>query len=142
MLEQRIDRGLVAVDDVERARRQARLVQQFREADRRRRIALGRLQHKGVAAGERHGNIHIGTMTGKLNGVMPTHDAQRLAQAEHVDAGADVVAEFPLQEVRRAAGELDDFESAGHFAARIADVLPCSRDSRRASSSACSSTVP
>ena len=31
------------------------------------------------------GCIHIGTMTGKLNGVMPAHDAERLTERVHVD---------------------------------------------------------
>ena len=31
-------------------------------------------------------NIHIGTMAGKLNGVMPADDAQRLADLVDVDA--------------------------------------------------------
>jgi hypothetical protein len=73
MVEDRVDRLLVAVDDVEDAGRQAGLHQQLGQcASARRRIALRRLQDEGVAAGDgRGGNIHIGTMAGKLNGVMP-----------------------------------------------------------------------
>ncbi len=123
MFQQRIDRRLVAVDDVEDAVRQARLVQQFREAHRRRRIALGGLQHEGVAAGERHREHPHRHHDREIERRDARRDAQRLAQAEHVDAGADVVAEFPLQQVRCTAGELDDFEAAGHFAARITDGL-------------------
>ena len=69
------------------------------------------------------GNIHIGTIAGKLNGVMPGADADRLAQRPAVDAAAHVVAEFALQQLRDAAGELDDLEAARDFAARIREHL-------------------
>ena len=54
------------------------------------------------------GCIHIGTMTGKLNGVMPAHDAERLAERVRVDAGGDLVGVLALEQLRDAAGELDD----------------------------------
>jgi hypothetical protein len=42
------------------------------EQQRGRRIALGRLQHEAVLPQAMAiGNIHIGTIAGKLNGVMP-----------------------------------------------------------------------
>ena len=57
-------------------------------------------------------NIHIGIMAGKLNGVMPATDAQRLAHRIDVDARPGAFGVFALQRVRDAAGELDHFEAA------------------------------
>ena len=54
------------------------------------------------------GNIHIGTIAGKLNGVMPTHDAERLPERVQVDARRDLGGEVALEQLRDAAGELDD----------------------------------
>ena len=70
-VEDRVDRFLVAIDDVEHAGRQAGFHQQFGQAHRHRRIALRRLENEGIAAGDRGANIHIGIIAGKLNGVMP-----------------------------------------------------------------------
>ena len=69
------------------------------------------------------GNIHIGTIAGKLNGVMPAAHAERLAQRVRVDAGADRLGRLALQQVRGAAGELDDLEPALDLAARVLDRL-------------------
>jgi hypothetical protein len=68
------------------------------------------------------GNIHMGTMTGKLKGVMP--DTERLAEAEAVDAGRDLVGVLALQQARDAAGELHDLEAALHLASRVREHLP------------------
>ena len=69
------------------------------------------------------GYIHIGTIAGKLNGVMPAHDAERLADRVAVDVGRDVLRELTLQEVGKAAGELDDLEPATHFSKRVGENL-------------------
>ena len=64
-------------------------------------------------------NIHIGTMAGKLNGVMPGDDAQRLADLVDVDAARDLLAEAALEQVRDAAGELEVLEAARDLAQRV-----------------------
>ena len=69
------------------------------------------------------GNIHIGTITGKLNGVMPAHHAERLAQRPVVDAGGDLVGVVALEQLRNAAGELDDVDAARDFALRVGEDL-------------------
>ena len=46
-------------------------------------------------------NIHIGTMAGKLNGVIPADDAERLADLVDVDAARDLLGVAALHEVRR-----------------------------------------
>ena len=58
------------------------------------------------------GNIHIGTIAGKLNGVMPAHTPTRLAQRVAVDVGADVLAVLALQQMRNARRELDHLDAA------------------------------
>ena len=72
VLEDRVDRDLVAVHDVEDARRQARLGQQLR---RRTCAADGSFSDGFRMNVLPHaiaiGYIHIGTIAGKLNGVMP-----------------------------------------------------------------------
>ena len=57
------------------------------------------------------GNIHIGTIAGKLNGVMPDAHAQRLAEREQVDPRRDLCREVALEQLRDPAGELDDLEA-------------------------------
>jgi hypothetical protein len=47
-----VDRGLVAMDDVQHAGGGARLHHQLAEADRHRRIALRRFEDEGVADGD------------------------------------------------------------------------------------------
>jgi hypothetical protein len=71
VLEQAIDRDLVAVDDVEHAGRQAGLGQQLGAEVGGRRIALAGLETKVLPHAIAIGYIHIGTIAGKLNGVMP-----------------------------------------------------------------------
>ena len=65
------------------------------------------------------GYIHIGTMAGKLKGVMPATTPERLADRVAVDVGRDVLGELALQELRQAAGELDHLEPAVHLAERV-----------------------
>ena len=71
VIEQRIDRDPVAMHDVEHAGRQPGLGEQLGE-----RMAVTGSRSEGFSTkvlphGDRHGNIHIGTIAGKLNGVMP-----------------------------------------------------------------------
>ena len=73
------------------------------------------------------GNIHIGTIAGKLNGVMPGDDAQRLPHRIAVDAGAHLLGELALQQLRNAGRELDHLDAALHLAGwRPRATLPCS----------------
>ena len=103
------------------------LLQQLGQQQRRRRIALGRLQHERVAAGERHREHPHRHHRREIERRDAGDDAQRLAQRPVVDAAADVVGELALQQLRDAAGELDDLDAALHFALRVADsTLPCS----------------
>ncbi len=69
------------------------------------------------------GKNHIGTIAGKLNGLMIADDAERLADRVDVDAGRDALGEAALEQVRDAAGELDDLEAAGDLAERVGEHL-------------------
>jgi hypothetical protein len=121
--EQRIDRDLVALHDIEDAVRQAGLLQQLGHQQRRRRVALARLQHEAVAAGERdrvhpHRDHHR-----EVERRDAGDDTERLAQGPVVDAGRDLVGEVALQQLRDAAGELDDVDPTCDLALRVGEDL-------------------
>jgi hypothetical protein len=59
------------VHDVKDAIRQTRFFQQFRQTHRGRRRQRWRLETKLLPQASASGNIHIGTIAGKLNGVIP-----------------------------------------------------------------------
>ncbi len=108
----RVDRFLVAVDDVEHARRQAGFDQQFGEAHRHRRIALRRLQDEGVAAGDRRREFPHRDHRREVERRDAGDDAERLAHRIEVDAGAGALGVLALHQVRHAAGELDHLDAA------------------------------
>ena len=69
------------------------------------------------------GNIHSGTIAGKLNGVMPAHTPTGWRTRVRVDRGADVLRVLALEELRDAAGELDHLDAALHRAHRVGQRL-------------------
>ncbi len=70
------------------------------------------------------GNIHMPTIIGKLNGVMPMRaDAKRLAQGIGVDAGTGVLRKLALHQMRNAAGEFHHLDRPLHLAARVGQDL-------------------
>ncbi len=69
------------------------------------------------------GAIHSGTMAGKLNGVIPAHHAQRLAQRETVDAAPDLIGEVALQQIRDAGGEFHHLHAARDLATGVRQHL-------------------
>ena len=70
------------------------------------------------------GYIHIGTMIGKLNGVMPATTPNGCRNRIAVDVRRDVLGKFSLDELGNAARELHHLERALHLAARIGEHLP------------------
>ena len=123
MREQRVDDDLVALHDVEHAIGQAGLLQQVGDEQRRRRVALARLQDEAVAAGDRdreHPHRHHARKVERRDA---RDDAERLAQRPVVDAGRDLVSEVALQQLRDAAGELDDVDAARDLALRVGEDL-------------------
>ena len=68
------------------------------------------------------GNIHIGTIAGKLNGVMPTDTPSGWRSECESTPVADLLGRLALEQVRGAARELDDLEAALDLAARVVDA--------------------
>ena len=131
MREQRVDGLLVAVDHVEHAVGKARFLQQRREDQRRRRIALGGLEDEGVAADDRHRKHPQRHHRGEVERRDAGDDAKRLAKGVGVDAGAHVLGEFALEELRRAARVFDDVDAARELARRIRQHLAVLARDRR-----------
>ena len=130
-MSKRVDRLAVAVDDVQHARGRAGLGQELGEPQRAAGILLGWLQDERVPAGDRdreHPHRHHGR---EVEWRDAGGDADRLAQRPAVDAAPDRVAVLALQQLRDAAGELDDLEPARDLAARIGEHLAVlARDDR------------
>ena len=119
----RVDRFLVAVDDVENALRQSGFQQQLGQQERRGGIALAGLQDEAVAAGQRNGEHPHRHHGRKVERRDAGDHAQRLAQRVAVHAGSDAVGELALQKLRDAAGELHHLDAAGDLARRIGQHL-------------------
>ena len=64
------------------------------------------------------GNIHIGTIAGKLNGVMPAQTPSGWRTDQLSMPRADLLGELALEQMRDAAGELDDLDAARDLALR------------------------
>ena len=69
------------------------------------------------------GCIHIGTITGKLNGVIPAQTPSGWRKRERVDAGGDLVGVLALEQLRDAARELGDLHAADDLALGVLDDL-------------------
>lgn len=134
----RVDRVLAAVHDVEDAVRQTGSLIQPGDEVRGRRVALARLQQERVAGrdGDRvHPQRHHG---GEVEGRDPGDHPERLAEVVHVHAARDLVGEGALEHLPQAAGELHDLPAAGDLPRASSTVLPCSAEMIRPSSSSCS----
>ena len=119
VVEDGVDRLLVAVHDVEDAVRQARLLEQFGHPDAGRRILFRRLQHEGVAARERdreHPERHHHREVERRD---PGADAERLQPRVRVHAAADRTGVLAFEQVRRAGSELDHLDAALHRSHRV-----------------------
>ena len=123
IIEDGVDRLLVAVDDVEDAGRPARLDEQFAEPHRHAGIALRGLQDEGVAAGDRRRELPQGDHRGKIERRDAGDDAERLAHRIEVDAGAGAVGIFALHQMRHAERELDHLDAALNVALGVGDRL-------------------
>ena len=69
------------------------------------------------------GCIHIGTMIGKLNGVIPAHTPSGWRKRVQVDVGRDLVGELALGQLRDPARELDDLHAADDLALGVLERL-------------------
>ena len=121
--QQRVHGFLVALHHVENAVGQASLLQQVGDEQARAGIDRAGLEHEAVAGrdGQRehpHRHHHRKVERGDAR-----DHAQRLAQRPVVDAGGDLVGEVALEQLRNAAGELDDVDAARDLALRVGEHL-------------------
>ena len=123
IVEQRVHGHLVADHHVENARRQARLDHELGEPEGHRGVALGRLEHEGIAAGDGRRELPHRDHGRKVEGRDAGHHAEGLAHGVHVDAGADPLAELALEQVRNATGELDHLEPPLQIALGVGNGL-------------------
>ena len=121
MLQQAVDGHLVALDDVEDPGRQTGLRPQLGQADRSRGVLLAGLEHDGVAAGdgdrEEPGRDH----GREVERADDRDGAKGLANRVHIDVRRGVLGVTALQQLRDAAGELDDLEAPIHLAERVVE---------------------
>ena len=126
MLEQRVDRDLVAVDDVEDAVGQTGLLQQLGGPERCRRILLRGLEHERVAARDRrrpHPHRHHRREVERRDA---GDDAERLADRVDVDAGRGLLGVLALQERRHAAANSITSSPRVTSPSASESTLPCS----------------
>src|SRR5262249_55716374 len=123
MIEQRINRRLIALYDVEDSGWEPRLFEQARHENRGRGVTLARLEDEGVAAGDRERKHPTWHHARKVEGRDACDYTERLTQLPVVEAGRYLIGEVTFQELRNAAGELDDLDSARHLALRVREHL-------------------
>ena len=123
VVQQRVHGLLVTVHDVEDAVRQAGLPPQLGHEQRWRRVALARLEDEGVAAGDGnrvhpHGDHHR-----EVERRDAGHHPERLAERVRVHVRGDLVREVAFEQMRYAAGELDDLQPSQHLATGVGEHL-------------------
>jgi hypothetical protein len=123
VVEDRVDRFLVTVDDLQDTVGQARLLHQFGQHHRARRVTFRGLQDEGVAADKCRGHFPHRDHGGEVERRDSGSHANGLAHGIHVDTGARAVGVFALQQMRRADAELDHLKAALHVALGVGDGL-------------------
>ena len=123
VLEQAVHHDLVAVDHVEDAIGQARLLQELRDVHRCPRILLGRLQDERVPARDGVGEHPHGHHGREVERRDARHHPKRLTDREDVHAGGRLLRESTLQQVRDAGRELDVLQAARHLAHGVGEHL-------------------
>ena len=127
VLQERVDRLLVAVDDVEDALGQSGLGPQLGQDQGGRRVPLAGLEHEGVAAGDGHREHPHRHHRREVERRDADADTQRLPERVQVDPRRDLCREVALEQLRDAAGELDDLQPALRPRPRASlSTLPCS----------------
>jgi hypothetical protein len=117
--EDALDRGPVAVDDVQHAIGEPRLRGQFGQPEGGRRVLLAGLENEGVAAGDghrEHPHRHHGREVERRDA---GDHAQRLPDRRHVHPGGDLRGELALELLGDAAGQFHDLHAPGDLAERV-----------------------
>ncbi len=120
---QRVDCGGVAMDEVERAGRKARLADQSGEQRGGERDPLGRLQDERVAADEGERRHPERDHHGEVERRDPHDHPERLPEQGRIDARADVLEKGPLHRRRSGGGELDRLDPPAYRAAGLVSGL-------------------
>ena len=123
MVEQCVDCGLAAVDEIDDAGGQAGFVDQFDKTRRGERNAIARLEHHGIAGSDGVGKEPERDHERKIEGRDDGADAERLAHHDFVDAGRNIFERVALHEHGDAAGDFDVFNAAAEFAFRFGEGL-------------------
>ena len=121
MVQQRIDSGFAADDQVHDAFGQTGLMQQLDQPPRGERHALGRLQNERVAAGDGVGQKPQRNHRREIERRDRRGDAERLADHDFVDAAGDIFEVVTLHQGRDAAGHFHVFDSALQFGPRFGE---------------------
>ena len=123
IVEQRIDRFLVAVDDVENACRKTGFHEQFGKAHRYARITFGWFQDEGISASNRRTGLPERDHGRKVEWRDASNNAERLAHGVSVDARTGIVGELALEHVRRTEADFHHFEAALDVALGVGNGL-------------------
>src|SRR5262249_35490944 len=123
MVQERIDRDFVALHDIEETGWQSRLSHQLGKQERSRWVALTRLEHEGIAAGDRNRKHPARDHARKIERCDACHDPERLARHPVVQAGGYLLGEITLEQLRNTASKLNHLDSAHHLAVSIAQDL-------------------
>jgi hypothetical protein len=123
IVQNRVDRLSVAINDVEHAGRKPGLDKQFGQTHRYRRIAFGRLEDKSVAAGQRRADLPERDHRREVERCDARDNTERLPHGIHIDVRARAVAEFPFHQVRRAGAKFDDIQAALDVAPGVGGCL-------------------
>ena len=88
-----------------------------------RRVLLGRLEDKGITAGDRIGEHPHRDHRREVERRDTSDNTQRLPNLIDIDAAARLLAESAFEKVRDTAGELDILETSRDFTERIGQRL-------------------
>ena len=123
MVQQGVDRLLIAVHHVQHAIRKPGLREQLGHENRGRRVFLARLQHHRVSQRDRKGEEPQRHHRRKVERADDPDHAERLAGRVDVDACRHVLAVLPFRKVRRCSRELHHLEASGDFPESIGEHL-------------------
>ena len=124
MLQQRVHRCLVAVDQVQHARGQLQRFHQLEGALHRQRNFFRRLQNESISAGDRVGQKPEGNHRRKIERRDRRRHSQRLPNHHLVNAGRHVLQVVSLHQRGNPAGDFHVLNRAPQFRARFAHRLP------------------
>ncbi len=116
MIEQGVDGGLAAVDEVDDAGGQAGFLDEFEKARRGEGHAVAGFQDDGVSGGDGVGQEPQRNHQREIEGRDDGADAEGLPHHDLVDAGRDVFEGVALHQHGNAAGDFDIFNAAAQFA--------------------------